>query len=360
MVAFDFDEYCVSICNALSARADVTLMLPFRESATADVNAAVRLVRFRKPRLRQPARQLEMVWRLRRELRLAQPDVLHVQQGHLWFNLALPFLDRPPLVVTIHDLSAHFGDRGGQNTPQAFMNIAFRRADRIIVHAEKLKEELVRGWRVAPNIVQVVPHVAIGATGAAAAPEVAEEEGLVLFFGRIWPYKGLDVLIRAEPLISASVPGAHFVIAGEGEEFSNYRALMAHPERFTVLNEFVSLEDRAALFQRASVVVLPYVEASQSGVVPVAYSFGKAVVATTVGGLPEAVDDGATGLLVPPHDEHALAEALVRLLTDRELRRRMGTAGRRKLQRDWSPHRVADQTLEVYRLAYANRSPRST
>ena len=116
-------------------------------------------------------------------------------------------------------------------------------------------------------------------------------------------------------------------------------------------NEFVSVEKRAELFARAAVVVLPYVEASQSGVVPVAYSFAKPVVATAVGGLPEAIDDGKTGYLVPPRDEHALADAVVRLLRAPDLRHHLGEGGRRKLEAEWSPQAVADRTLAVYELA---------
>ena len=138
----------------------------------------------------------------------------------------------------------------------------------------------------------------------------------VLFFGRIWAYKGLEYLIRAEPLITAEIPDAKIVIAGKGEDFSRYRAMMVHPERFVVHNEFIPDDRRAELFARASVVVLPYVEATQSGVIPVAYTFSKPVVATTVGSIPEMVDDGRTGLLVPPRSEESLAEAIVSLLRD--------------------------------------------
>ena len=71
----------------------------------------------------------------------------------------------------------------------------------------------------------------------------------VLFFGRIWEYKGLEYLIRAEPLITAEVPNVKIVIAGEGEDFDRYRRLMVHPERFVVYNEYVSDDVRATLFQ---------------------------------------------------------------------------------------------------------------
>ena len=126
---------------------------------------------------------------------------------------------------------------------------------------------------------------------------------------------------------------------------------MADPSRFTIINEFVSIERRGELFAAADVVVLPYIEASQSGVIPLAYAAGKPVVVTAVGGLPEAVEDGRTGLVVAPRDERALADAVVRLLDDPVLARELGAAGRRKLDAEWSPARVAEQTLRVYRAA---------
>jgi glycosyltransferase involved in cell wall biosynthesis len=85
--------------------------------------------------------------------------------------------------------------------------------------------------------------------------------------------------------------------------------------------------------------------------VPVAYSFAKPVVATSVGGLPEVVENGKTGLVVPPRDERALAEAIVTLLLSSDLSREMGIAGLIRQEREWSPERVAEQTLDVYELA---------
>ena len=127
--------------------------------------------------------------------------------------------------------------------------------------------------------------------------------------------------------------------------------MMTHPERFEIHNTFVSDAERSAMFARASLVALPYIEASQSGVVPLAYSFSKPVVATTVGGLPDMIEDGKTGLLVPPRDERALADAVVRLLVDKDLRQQMGRNGRHKMDTEYSLAAVAQQTLAVYRTA---------
>lgn len=355
LVSYDFGEYCMRLASALSAMADVALLLP-RQLAGPHMSALdpqVNFEPFEKPRLRQAGRQLRVSFDLMNRLKTFDPDVIHVQQGHLWFNPFLPLLWRYPLVLTVHDPRQHLGDHGGRKTPQAMMDFGFRRASRLIVHAEESKQVVVRSCGAASDKVHVVPHISLG-TSPAAIPH--DDGRTVLFFGRIWEYKGLEFLIRAEPLITAVVPDVRFVIAGQGEDFARYRQMMVHPDRFTVYNEFVPEDRCSELFQQASVVVLPYVEASQSGVIPMAYTFMKPVVATTVGGLPEMVEDGRTGYLVPPRDERSLAAAVVRLLRNKPLRRQLGLNGKRKLDAECAPPVIAQQTFEVYSRAIGQRT----
>jgi glycosyltransferase involved in cell wall biosynthesis len=349
LVSFDFGEYSIRLASALSRLATVLLLLPQQVAAPylSELDPQVRFQAFDKPRLRHPRRQLLLGRELIRQIKSFAPDVVHLQHGHLWFNAFLPFLRRYPLVVTAHDARHHIGDRISQKTPQAIVDFGFRRASRLIVHARPVKEIVVRECGLSPEIVEVVPHISLGSVPA--VPPPLDQEPTILFFGRIWEYKGLEYLIRAEPLITAEVPNAKLVIAGEGEDFDRYRRLMVHPERFVVHNEYVSDDRRATLFQQAAVVALPYIEASQSGVLPLAYMHMKPVVATTVGGLPEMIEDGRTGYLVPPRDEHALASAVLRLLRDDDLRRRFGLAGRRKLDAECAPADVARHTFAVYR-----------
>lgn len=346
-VSFDFGEYCVRLASGIAQHANTLLCLPKCEAEPYMylLNKSVGLRLFDKPRLRQPLHHMRMAERLLRSIKDFNPDVIHLQQGHLWFNFALPLLRRWPLVVTSHDPVTHAGEK----TPQRILDWGFDRADQIIVHVPQMKDLLVKRLHLPNSRVHVITHVLCGDDSA--QPHVQEEEHLVLFFGRISKYKGLEYLIRAEPLITAQVPQARIVIAGKGEEFNHYRRMMTNPERFVIYDEYVSDEKRAELFRRASVVVLPYIEATQSGVIPVAYSFGKPVVATTVGGLPAQVDDGKTGYLVPPRDESALADAIVRLLRNRDLRRQLGANGKRKITVEASPDVVARNTLAVYQLA---------
>ncbi len=114
-------------------------MLPDRVVAPvrAAVAPEVHLVAFAMPRLRQPLRQVVMCREILRTIHRLGCEVVHLQQGHLWFNLALPLLGDRALVVTIHDLVHHPGDRASQKTPQRVADLAWGRADHLIVHTRR-------------------------------------------------------------------------------------------------------------------------------------------------------------------------------------------------------------------------------
>jgi glycosyltransferase involved in cell wall biosynthesis len=100
---------------------------------------------------------------------------------------------------------------------------------------------------------------------------------------------------------------------------------------------------------------LPYTEASQSGIIPLAYSYHKPVITTDVGGLSEVVDDGITGKIVPPCDTYKLAEAICMMLHDKDLTRQMGENAYQKQKTDLSWDLIAQKTIEVYRQCLKKR-----
>lgn len=351
LISVSFGEYCMRLANALSPRADVLLLMPRRVIGpyAKKLDGRVRLFAYQNPRLRQPLRQVLSVRTVMREIRAFSPDLVHYQGFHVWFDLALAAWRRYPLVYTVHDFRAHPGDKLTQKTPFWLEMLARRSADQIIVHSQHVEELLAKELGGTVKNIHRLPHIQLGSEPVPVKFE--EDENLILFFGRIWEYKGLEYLIRAEPLITSRVPQARILIAGQGEDFERYRRMMKNPEHFLIDNDYISEERTGEYFQRASVVVLPYIEASQSGVIPLAYSAGKPVVATEVGGLPEIVEDGRTGHLVPPRDVGQLADAVVRLLLDRNLRREMGIRGKEKIEAECSPEVVAQKTIDVYRRA---------
>jgi glycosyltransferase involved in cell wall biosynthesis len=158
-------------------------------------------------------------------------------------------------------------------------------------------------------------------------------------------YKGLDTLLDALPLVWRRLPEARLTIAGDGE--IGDRPELTDP-RVVVRNEFVPDAEVPALFAGATCVVLPYREASQSAVAADAKRFGRALVVTDVGGLPDAARDGAARV-VAPGDPGALADALLEVLCTPGLAERMGHAAAAAGRGGSSWSRVGALTLDAYR-----------
>lgn len=296
------------------------------------------------------ARFLWSSYRMLKEIKKYRPDVVHLQIGSSMLGFYIPFLRRYPIITTFHDLSPHIGEA---KFWEKYMHAYIRHTSKyLLVHGERLREAMISDYRQPPSKVKSIPigpHN-IDAFKMYEREDIKEDGNVVLFFGRILEYKGLEYLIRAEPYITREVPNAKIVIAGSGD-FEKYEDLMVNRDRFEVVRRYISYKEGAGLFQRASVVALPYVEASQSGVVSTAYGFKKPVVATNVGSIPEVVEDGKTGFVVPPRDPEALARAIVRLLKDEKLRKCMGENGYKKLNADLSWDNVVRKTLAIYRSA---------
>src|SRR5262245_2729010 len=205
---------------------------------------------------------------------------------------------------------------------QLLCRYAFRHVQYFIVHSEEDKQKLMRLKPSAhalrnghPVFRQFSEEHALPKAVARARLGLPPERRLILFFGLIRPYKGLGMLIEAMPRILGEVD-CSLLVAGEFyDDKSKYTALIDRHdlrERVRLEDKYISNEEVAVYFAAADVVVLPYLEASQSGIVPIAYSFNTPVISTRVGGLPEAVIDGETGLLVDPGSPEQLANAVVR------------------------------------------------
>jgi starch synthase len=288
-------------------------------------------------RVRDP-RALTRLWPLSRALRARRPEVVHAQEG----------VDVRPLIasgrllggyaLTIHDPLMHHGAwRPGWHERVA-RRMFVKRAGLLFVHGEALKAELIRRERPrAP--VAVVPH---GVSDPSVAPLPRSPN--LLFFGRILAYKGLDTLLDAMPRVWEADPSVRLTVAGEGRAPD-------HPllgdERVRVINGYVPDAELAPLFAACTCVVLPYREASQSGVGTLAQRFGRAVVATAVGGLPELVHEDA-GSLVPPDDPVALAAAIVTVVGDPATATAMGEAAAARVQQTTGWRAVARTTLAAY------------
>ena len=211
-----------------------------------------------------------------------------------------------------------------------FTRLAFRWVDAFIVQSDVVRQDLLRWFPEAKRReVKFVHHPIYDCyTDTNLSREKARQklglkaEGkLLLFFGLVRHYKGLDVLIEAFPHIVASLgEDVHLLVAGEFYETEEtyWRRVeeldLSH--KVAIVNKFIPNEDVGTYFRAADLLVLPYRSATQSGVIQVAFHFELPVISTRVGGLPEVVRDGETGFLVPPEDPKSLAEAVVKFFRD--------------------------------------------
>lgn len=271
------------------------------------------------------------------QVRAWGPDALFFPMFHPW-NAALQRDLAPiPAIVMVHDPRPHPGLAG--RLYARFENASLRSAAHCLILSRALRPELERRGVPAEKIT-VVPH---GVLDYPAAPRPAAPPGqTLLFLGRITPYKGLEVLLAAFERLSLRRPALRLCIAGEGSLVPYHNAL-ARLRNVEVINRWLDDSEIGPLFGRASLVVLPYTSASQSGVLAAAAGFGLPVIATRTGGLPEQIQSGETGLLVAPGSVEELAAAIERLLDDPALASALGAA----LKQEFEQNRNWDETAAL-------------
>lgn len=278
----------------------------------------------------------------------ARADVVHFQ----WLTvqpLDQHLLPRRPIVLTAHDLLPR-EPRPGQARAQRRL---YESVPAVVVHSEYGRARLVEIAGVDPAKVHVIHHGAFEhltriRDEVPLPPELASVEGpVVLFFGLLRPYKGVDVLLEAW----RGIIGAELWIVGRPRmEIESLRA--AAPPNVRFVPRFISDAELPAFFRRADVVTLPYKRTErfdQSGVLSTVLAFGRPVIVSDIGGFGEVADLGAAEL-VAPDDPGALHTALARLVADPGARERLAAAGRAAAAGPYSWDAAARQTISVYRL----------
>lgn len=258
------------------------------------------------------------------------PDVVVFQWWQPFFSLAygnvagqLKSLSSRPVSILYlcHNVRAHerFSIPLASTLQDRLIRFAFRHVDAFLVHAGEL-DQVVRQFREDARVGHIFhPLYEFFARPPGASPRVKGDRKRILFFGKIRPYKGLEVLIEALPLLDEKLD-LELVVAGEF--YIDPRPLKEHVRasgtgvKVTWIDHYIENERVSELFESTDLVVLPYRSATQSGVVPVAYQFDVPVIASNVGGLSEVIEEGRTGYLFPAGDSAALAERINRFFKE--------------------------------------------
>jgi glycosyltransferase involved in cell wall biosynthesis len=236
---------------------------------------------------------------------------------------------------------------------------AFRLCDALFVHSEKLREQLAEFLGPGHPPIFVTPHGVWNSAGhspTVASPEERVRSRHLLFFGVIRPNKGLHVLLDAmEDLVDCTL-----TVAGQPQEVSYQEQIRAMakrlpPGRVELMDRFVQDDEMVQLFDRSSLLVLPYTAfAAQSGVLHDALAHGLPVVVTEVGALGESVRSWGIGQVVPPNDDAALAAAIRQMLTSDHYVQASGAVSRVRKNLSWN--RVAEVLIEAYRSVWRDGS----
>ena len=294
---------------------------------------------------------LSAAWRLSRAIKQLRPDVVHAHDPHgvAMAALALSMSTQPKRAKLVAARRVDFRLKGN-----ALSRWKYDQVDRFICASEAIRRILLADG-VAPSRAITV-HEGIDLAHVAAAPAASLHEEFWLPHGApivgnvaaLVPHKGQRHFVEAAALVVREVPDARFVVAGEGELRATLEHLIKHHnlEKHVILAGF--RPDVLSLHKAFDIFVMSSITEGLGTSLLDAMACGRPIVATTAGGMPEVVQDGETGILVPPRNDRALADAIIRLLKDSALRERMGTAGLALVRARFSAERMVADTLHAY------------
>jgi glycosyltransferase involved in cell wall biosynthesis len=356
IVAPHFPEYALRYAAALSRLCEVLVCVDAAQladeydgrGAAATGSALVRLERFKTPR------DLLGMWCAIRRFR---PDVVHLQEAAgprraLFLLFAALALRRSAVIaLTVHDPEPHPGRDQAAARATAPVGALVRRLARVIVVHGAYCEAVVRRRFLRPSQTLVRSEHGLILEPPLPAPPPPAPPVRLCFFGRMEAYKGLETLLRAAESLHAEGLAFELWIGGRGPELDRLQDRLASLPEITVRNAFIPSAEVVAAIQAADCVLLPYLSATQSGVLAAAFAGRRFVIASRAGGLPDVVEDLRNGLLVPPGDPLALAEAIRAAARDPSLRERLraGAAATAAGRLDWD--RIAHEMHAAFERA---------
>lgn len=271
-------------------------------------------------------------------------DVIQIV-GHFEMYGCLLYEFGNKMVRTVHDPLPHT-EQFTLKT-KIYRYICFKFIKKVILLNRKFLKEFQQYYKLSDNRI-AVSRLGVYDNIRSFVGTSASRLHNILFFGNITPYKGVENIMKAMPKIIDAIPDATLTIAGAGKLYMD-KSLYEGKNYIQIINRFLSLEELAQLLSQCEITVCPYNEATQSGVIMTSFSLCKPVVAFNVGALGEQIEDGKTGLLIPPGDIDALANSIVKLFKDDSLVSSLSANIEEEYyngSKSWAA--IADQYIETY------------
>ena len=285
-----------------------------------------------------------------------KPDIIHFQEvPHEYQTILFMLLKvKWPIVLTVHDPRPHLGadtkaQSGFGRRRAVYSYIQRNLSSGLITHGKTLRQQLESMRRRSIPVVNI-NHGPLGLLWK----KKSINKGLgapitFLFFGRMHKYKGVDVFVKAINQLISEGLHVRAVLAGRGPELSRMEASLTENPGYILKNYYLPPQEVVNTFHEADVVVLPYIEGTQSGVAAYAIGLGKPCIITRVGSLPEMVIDEESGIIVDPDNVPELVGAMRRMYESKELRQSMANSAKSLGNESLSWSRAAEETYLFYR-----------
>lgn len=257
------------------------------------------------------------------------PDWIYIPMISIWARMILPFVNKKTKVVTtIHDVSMHLGEKN--SLIDRFNNYIVRHSQKIVTLSERFIPLISEKYGFDKKQICWIRHGNYNYYRPSNFQNKNSITRRILFFGRIHEYKGISVLFDAMAIVKEKDPDIVLNIVGKGKlSDSDNEKINRLGKACNIVNEYIPNEEIYRYFKDIDFIVVPYIEASQSGVMMLAYSFSKPVIVTDVGGLPEQVFED-TGIIIQPNDRNALADSILKMYEEPQKILEMGKSAEQK------------------------------
>jgi glycosyltransferase involved in cell wall biosynthesis len=353
-----FAEYSLQMARAMAVHNKVLLIVDLSnfESEVREPDHLPENLSIAKLSRKTFAQKLGFVWKVIAKALIFRAEVVHLQEhglttSHVASRLLCALF---PSVLTVHDPKPHSGlDALAHSKNARRLNRIHKAVSAFHVHgsacAMMLRDEVKVNNRAVIETAHgpiYVPHV-----NEIATPSPTR----ILLFGRMQKYKGVEAFIDMAEEVAKEIPSLQAVLAGTGPEITRLRDRIKQSPHLVLIEKFMTPAEVISEFQKAALIVAPYIDATQSGVVAAAFANGRPVLATSVGGLVDSVTSGVNGILVPPQNPQALATEATKILGNHNIQR---VLARNALATANGPHSwrsVADALVGAYADLLGNR-----
>lgn len=349
-------RYTLELARALMRRPDVEVHLSVsRDSELIDELRALNIPMLEVKTYNNLVSALFMTFNIfstrrkfSRYLRENRIEIVNSTMSHLWSRFVTPAVLKSGAVLlnTVHDAVLHPGEQGGA---KSWFYQPFKAAHAYIALTNYVGQQLSEMHAIAPEKVTIIP------LGPLSDPAIQTQSVLprtgplrILFFGRILRYKGLERLIEAYGMLREEGQEVSLQITGAGDMSDVIAAIKALPD-ITVNNKWVPEGKMDGVFSQADVIVLPYLESSQSGVIASAFATGVPAIGTPIGGLPEQITHGVNGLITADTSPAALATEIRKLIGDAPLLAKLKDGALRTARQQFSWDKISDDVLALSR-----------